>query len=60
MQNKIEKCDVDDVRTFWHQYGHIEGTEVVEIIDDRGIRSILIKETKDRIEKRSQRQNPKL
>lgn len=53
MKNIICSSDVDDVRTFWHSYGPVGGTEVVEIIDDRGARSILIKMTKSEYDKRT-------
>ena len=53
MKNIILKSDVDDVKTFWHCHGHVHGTEVVEILDDRGARSILIKMTKSEYDKRA-------
>jgi hypothetical protein len=50
--NKINKEHVEAVREFWYSYGKaiadFEATEVVEILDYKGTRSILIKERKKR------------
>ena len=43
--SKITAQDVITIRAFWKS-GKTYGTEVVELISDKGIRGILIKEIK--------------
>lgn len=44
--SKIEHQDFVDVKLYWEKYGAITGVEVLELFDNQGVRSILIKEKK--------------